>query len=188
MSVSLTPEAERVRAVRRLSRGPALVLLVIGLFFAFAGLYIGWFGTRWGLLLLIPAAALAAGVWVLWSRTRRGQKAVNAGTGAGSSYLTLDEAGTTPADGTRIAWKQIDRIDLVRAAETPLDAMPTGSRATVMNAGGTRGKWSITLRDGTEQAGRFDFVPTAEYHQFLITGRDLARAGGAVLLDRQDGP
>ncbi|MBE9403942.1 hypothetical protein M4D54_07465 [Brachybacterium sp. p3-SID1565] len=184
MNVSLSPEAGRVDAVRRLSRGPALLLLLIGAFFAFAALYIGWFGTRWGLLLLIPAVVLAAGTRALWSRPRRGQKALR----SGDPHLRLDHTGATAADGPTIPWQQIDRIDLLRAAETPLDALPEGSRATVMNVGGTRGRWSITLRDGSERTGLFDFVPTEEYHRFLITGRDLARVGGAVLLDGQDGP
>lgn len=184
MSVSLNPEAERVRAVRRLARGPVVILLLPAVFFAFAGIYIGWFGTRWGLLLLIPVAGLALACGLLWSRTFRGEKALE----AGSSYLELHDEGVTAPDEAPIPWQQIERIDLLRAAETPLDALPKGSRATVMNAGGTRGRWTITLRDGSERTGRFDFVPTEDYHRFLIAGRDLARAGGAVLLDRQDGP
>lgn len=184
MSVSLSPEAERVRAVRRLARGPVVVLLLTAAFFAFAGIYIGWFGTRWGLLLLVPVVGLAFACGLLWSRTHRGEKALEGRT----PYLTLDEAGVTGAGAPQIPWSAIERIDLVRAAETPLDALPKGSRATVMNAGGTRGHWTLTQRDGNELVGRFDFVPTEEYHRFLITGRDLARAGGAVLLDRQDGP
>ncbi|EYT48758.1 hypothetical protein [Brachybacterium muris] len=184
MSVSLTPDAGRVRAVRRLARGPVVILLLTAAFFAFAGIYIGWFGTRWGLLLLVPVVGLALACGLLWSRTLRGEKALE----AGSSYLTLDTTGATGAGAPQIPWSGIDRIELVRAAETPLDALPKGSRATVMNAGGTRGSWAIALLDGNEHTGRFDFVPTEEYHRFLITGRDLARAGDAVLLDRQDQP
>lgn len=184
MTVSLIADRARLDAVRRLSRGPALLLLAIGAFFAVAALYIGWFGTRWGLLLLIPALALAAGAGALWSRTRRGRKAL----GAGVPQLSLGADGVTSGQDPQIPWERIERLDLLRAAETPLDAMPKGSRATVMNAGGTRGRWTLTLRDGSERTGRFDFVPTADYHRFLITGRDLARAGGAILLDSQDGP
>lgn len=184
MSVTLTPDAERVRAVSRLSRGPILLLMAIAAFFGFAGLYIGWFGTRWGLLLLVPALAVAAGSAALIRRTRAGRAALT----TGHAHLALDENGAVPDGAAPVPWQQIERIDLLRAPETPLDALPPGSRATVMNAGGTRGRWTITLRDGAERTGRFDFVPTQEYHGFLVAGRDLARAGGAVLLDRQDGP
>ncbi|WP_193105051.1 hypothetical protein [Brachybacterium sp. FME24] len=184
MDVALHPSSDLLSAVRRLTRGPALMLTVIGGLLGLAALYIGYFGTTWGLLLLAPALALILAAVALERRLRRGRASLR----QGRPYLQLDEDGARTADGEHLAWSDIDQVELVRAVETPLDALPDGSRATVMNAGGTRGTWRIALREGDERAGRFDFVPTRDYHALLITGRDLARAGGSLLLDQQEAP
>lgn len=81
--------------MRRLARGPVVILLLTVAFFAFAGIYIGWFGTRWGLLLLVPVVGLALACGLLWSRTLRGEKALE----AGASYLTLDTTGSSSPGG-----------------------------------------------------------------------------------------
>jgi hypothetical protein len=183
MDVALHPRPELLGAVRRLTRGPALLLLVMGILLCAAALYITVFGTRWGLLILLlgllPLLAAAA----LWRRVRRGGAALR----SGRPFLRLDETGLDTADGEHHDWSAVERLELVRAAETPLDALPDGARATVMNTGGTRGSWRVTMRDGSERTGRFDLVPTREYHALLIAGRDLARADGSLLLDRQEG-
>lgn len=91
--------------MRRLARGPVVILLLTVAFFAFAGIYIGWFGTQWGLLLLVPVVGLALACGLLWSRTLRGEKALE----AGASYLTLDTTGATGAGAPQIPWSGIDR-------------------------------------------------------------------------------
>ena len=184
MDVALAPRPELLDAVRRQVRAPWGLLVVLGSFLGLSALYIGWFGSRWGLLLLIPALGLVLAAVALAARVRRGRTAL----ATDRPFLRIAEDGVETADGEHLAWPAIDRIDLVRAPGTPLDALPDGARATVMNAGGTRGTWQVTLREGGTRTGRFDLVPTPEYHALLIAGRDLARDRGGILLDRQDAP
>ena len=183
MDLALRPRSELLRSVTRLAAGPVALLLVIGGFFVLAGVYIGYFGSAWGLLLLLPGLGVLAGALALCRRLWAGRAAI----AAGHPYLQVSATGVQIADEETIGWEHIERLELQRAAETPLDAQPAGARATVMNAGGTRGRWRLQRTDGTERTGRFDLVPTREYHARLVSGRDHARAGGALLLDQPPG-
>lgn len=180
--VTLRSEIELVRTVARLGRGPLAVLLALGGFLFLSSLYIAWFGTRFGVLMTPIGACMLLAAWFVHRRVRRGREAAR----SGRPLLAVDAAGVTVGEMPRIAWTDIDRLELTLHRDVPLDDLPEGTRRTVANAGGNRGTWVLRRRDGRSLQGRFDFVPSPPLHTFLVQGARWARAQDALLLHTRE--